>query len=145
MPGSSRSQTPPEAAGRVFTAAGLPQLAPVRVATQAAGAKSPAWPPLAVDKARYVGEAVNPAAVCEEPRTLAVYGTPKPEQMLRGTEGSNPVPSSGESIANLTIGANPIHRRRGSAWCLGWSRPSRVHLRCVSSGPEVREHVEMPG
>ena len=49
---------PPEAAGRVFTAADLPALTPVRVATQAAGAKSPAWPPLAVDKARYVGEAI---------------------------------------------------------------------------------------
>jgi aerobic carbon-monoxide dehydrogenase large subunit len=49
---------PPEAAGRVFTAADLPQLAPVRVATQASGAKSPAWPPLAVDRVRYVGEAI---------------------------------------------------------------------------------------
>jgi len=48
----------PKAAGRVFTAADLPALTPVRVATQAAGAKSPAWPPLAVDKVRYVGEAI---------------------------------------------------------------------------------------
>ena len=31
---------PPEAAGRVFAAADLPQVAPIRVVTQAAGAKS---------------------------------------------------------------------------------------------------------
>jgi len=55
---------PPEAVGRVFTAADLPQLAPVRVVTQAAGAKSPAWPPLAVNKVRYVGEAI---AACLAP------------------------------------------------------------------------------
>ena len=55
---------PPEGAGRVFTAADLPALTPVRVATQAAGAKSPAWPPLAVDKVRYVGEAI---AACVAP------------------------------------------------------------------------------
>ena len=48
----------PKAAGRVFTAADLPALTPVTVATQAAGGKSPAWPPLAVDKVRYVGEAI---------------------------------------------------------------------------------------
>ncbi len=55
---------PPEAAGRVFAAADLPALTPVRVATQAPGAKSPAWPPLAVDKVRYVGEAI---AACIAP------------------------------------------------------------------------------
>src|SRR5215469_4812136 len=55
---------PPEAVGRVFTAAELPRLTPVRVVTQAAGAKSPAWPPLAVDKVRYVGEAI---AACLAP------------------------------------------------------------------------------
>jgi aerobic carbon-monoxide dehydrogenase large subunit len=55
---------PPEAAGRVFTAAELPRLTPVRVVTQAAGAKSPAWPPLAVNKVRYVGEAI---AACLAP------------------------------------------------------------------------------
>src|SRR3984893_14103334 len=49
---------PPEAAGRVFAAADLPQAAPRRVVTQAAGARSPAWPPLATDKVRYVGEAI---------------------------------------------------------------------------------------
>lgn len=49
---------PSEAAGRVFTAADLPVLTPVRVATPVAGAKSPAWPPLAIDKVRYVGEAI---------------------------------------------------------------------------------------
>src|SRR6266404_452405 len=55
---------PPEVAGRVFAAADLPQVAPIRVVTQAAGAKSPAWPPLATDKVRYVGEAI---AACIAP------------------------------------------------------------------------------
>ncbi len=55
---------PPEVAGRVFVAADLPQIAPIRVVTQAAGAKSPAWPPLATDKVRYVGEAI---AACIAP------------------------------------------------------------------------------
>jgi carbon-monoxide dehydrogenase large subunit len=55
---------PPEARGRVFTAADLPQVTPIRVVTQAAGARSPAWPPLATDKVRYVGEAI---AVCIAP------------------------------------------------------------------------------
>ena len=55
---------PPEAAGRVFAAADLPQVAPIRVVTQTAGAKSPAWPPLATDKVRYVGEAI---AACIAP------------------------------------------------------------------------------
>jgi carbon-monoxide dehydrogenase large subunit len=49
---------PPKAAGSVFIAADLSQIAPVRVITQAIGAKSPAWPPLATDKVRYVGEAI---------------------------------------------------------------------------------------
>ncbi len=48
----------PEAKGRVFTAADLPRLKPIRIVTQAAGARSPDWPPLATDKARYVGEAI---------------------------------------------------------------------------------------
>ncbi len=55
---------PPEAAGRVFAAADLPQVTPIRVVTQAAGAKSPAFPPLATDKVRYVGEAI---AACIAP------------------------------------------------------------------------------
>jgi aerobic carbon-monoxide dehydrogenase large subunit len=55
---------PPEAAGRVFTATDLPQVVPVRVVTQATGAKSPSWPPLAVDKVRYVGEVI---AACIAP------------------------------------------------------------------------------
>src|SRR5262249_42827040 len=49
---------PPETVGRVFIAAELPRLPPGRVVTPAAGAKSPAWRPLAVDKVRYVGEAI---------------------------------------------------------------------------------------
>jgi aerobic carbon-monoxide dehydrogenase large subunit len=55
---------PPGAKGRVFTAADLPRVQPIRVVTQAAGAKSPPWPPLATDKVRYVGEAI---AVCVAP------------------------------------------------------------------------------
>ena len=55
---------PPDARGRVFTAADLPRIQPIRIVTQAAGAKSPAWPPLATDKVRYVGEAI---AACVAP------------------------------------------------------------------------------
>jgi aerobic carbon-monoxide dehydrogenase large subunit len=55
---------PPDATGRVFAAADLPRIQPIRVETQAAGAKSPSWPPLATDKARYVGEAI---AACIAP------------------------------------------------------------------------------
>ena len=55
---------PPEGRGRVFTATDLPQVTPIRVVTQAAGARSPAWPPLATDKVRYVGEAI---AACIAP------------------------------------------------------------------------------
>jgi carbon-monoxide dehydrogenase large subunit len=55
---------PPEAHGRVFVASDLPQVTPIRVVTQAAGAKSPPWPPLATDKVRYVGDAI---AACIAP------------------------------------------------------------------------------
>jgi carbon-monoxide dehydrogenase large subunit len=55
---------PPTARGRVFTAADLPRMKPIRVITQAPGARSPPWPPLATDKVRYVGEAV---AACVAP------------------------------------------------------------------------------
>jgi aerobic carbon-monoxide dehydrogenase large subunit len=49
---------PPEARGRVFTAADLPRIKPIRIAVHPTGAKAPAWPPLATDKVRYVGEAI---------------------------------------------------------------------------------------
>jgi carbon-monoxide dehydrogenase large subunit len=55
---------PPAARGCVFTAADLPRIKPIRVVTQAPGARSPPWPPLATDKVRYVGEAV---AACVAP------------------------------------------------------------------------------
>src|SRR3984893_13304711 len=55
---------PPEARGRVFTAADLPRIKPIRITVHAAGAKTPAWPPLATDKARYVGEGI---AACLAP------------------------------------------------------------------------------
>src|ERR1700726_700895 len=55
---------PPEARGRVFTAADLPRVKPIRVVSHSAGAKSPPWPPLATDKVRYVGEAI---AACIAP------------------------------------------------------------------------------
>ena len=55
---------PPEARGRVFTAADLPRVKPIRVTSHSTGAKSPPWPPLATDKVRYVGEAI---AACIAP------------------------------------------------------------------------------
>ena len=55
---------PPAARSRVFTAADLPRIRPIQVVTQAAGARAPPWPPLAVGKVRYVGDAV---AVCVAP------------------------------------------------------------------------------
>jgi aerobic carbon-monoxide dehydrogenase large subunit len=64
-----RSITVPSAAkGHVFTAADLPRIAPIRIVTQAAGAKSPSWAPLATDRVRYVGEAV---AACVAPSRAA--------------------------------------------------------------------------
>src|SRR5215470_9739645 len=55
---------PPEARNRVFTAADLPRVKPIRVVSHSTGAKSPAWPPLATDKVRYVGEVI---AACIAP------------------------------------------------------------------------------
>ena len=55
---------PGDARGHVFLAADLPHMQPIRVVTQAVGARSPAWPPLATDKVRYVGEAI---AACVAP------------------------------------------------------------------------------
>ena len=55
---------PPGVKDRVFTAANLPGIRPIRITMQAAGAKSPLWPPLATDKVRYVGEAI---AACLAP------------------------------------------------------------------------------
>src|SRR5712691_5285127 len=55
---------PPAAKGRVFTAADLPRIQPIRIVNQTPGAKSPPWSPLATDKARYVGEAL---AACVAP------------------------------------------------------------------------------
>ena len=49
---------PPELHGRVFTAADLPRIKPIRITSHATGTKAPAWPPLATDKVRYVGEAI---------------------------------------------------------------------------------------
>src|SRR5271165_2180830 len=57
-------KVPFDARRRVFTAADLPRVKPIRVVTQAAGAKAPPWPPLATDKVRYVGEAI---AACVAP------------------------------------------------------------------------------
>jgi aerobic carbon-monoxide dehydrogenase large subunit len=55
---------PPGARGSVFTSADLPRMQPIRIVSRATGAKSPAWPPLATDKVRYVGEAI---AACVAP------------------------------------------------------------------------------
>ncbi|HTT80868.1 MAG TPA: xanthine dehydrogenase family protein, partial [Stellaceae bacterium] len=59
---------PAAARGSVFTAADLPGMRPIRIVTQAPGAKSPSWSPLATDKARYVGEAI---AACVAPSSAA--------------------------------------------------------------------------
>src|SRR5215813_214947 len=55
---------PPEGRGRVFAAADLPQIKPIRVVSHSTGTKSPPWPPLATDTVRYVGEAI---AACIAP------------------------------------------------------------------------------
>src|SRR5947209_9301200 len=59
---------PPELRGHVFTAADLPQMQPIRIVTHAAGARTTAWPPLATDKVRFVGEAI---AACVAPTRAA--------------------------------------------------------------------------
>src|SRR5438128_7100563 len=59
---------PPAARGRVFTAADLPRIKPIRIVNQTAGSKSPPWPALATDKVRFVGEAV---AACVAPTRAA--------------------------------------------------------------------------
>src|SRR5205823_145857 len=56
------------AARPAISAADLPRLQPIRIVTSAPGAKSPAWPPLATDKVRYVGEAI---AACVAPSRAA--------------------------------------------------------------------------
>ena len=55
---------PPEMRSRVFTAADLPRIKPIRITSHATGTKAPPWPPLATDKVRYVGEAI---AACIAP------------------------------------------------------------------------------
>ncbi|HEV2335843.1 MAG TPA: xanthine dehydrogenase family protein molybdopterin-binding subunit [Stellaceae bacterium] len=59
---------PPEAKGRVFTAADLPGMQPIRIVTHAAGARTTAMPPLATDRVRFVGEAI---AACVAPSRAA--------------------------------------------------------------------------
>ncbi len=59
---------PSDATGRVFTAADLPRIKPIRIVNQTPGAKSPPWSPLATDKVRYVGEAI---AACLAPTRAA--------------------------------------------------------------------------
>ena len=52
---------PPGAEERVFTAADLPEMAPVRVVPEIPGFRGSDYPPLAVGKVRFVGE---PVAIC---------------------------------------------------------------------------------
>src|SRR6266571_1935022 len=59
---------PPELRGHVFTAADLPNMQPIRIVTHAAGARTTAWPPLATEKVRFVGEAI---AACIAPTRVA--------------------------------------------------------------------------
>jgi aerobic carbon-monoxide dehydrogenase large subunit len=86
---------PASSRGRVFTAADLPRIKPIRVATQAPGARSPPWPPLATDKVRYVGEAI---AACVAPTraeaedlaaTITIDYRPLPAVMCALTEGAS--------------------------------------------------------
>src|ERR1700732_1008267 len=44
---------PPAVRGRVFTAADLPDMQPIRIVTHAAGGRPTAMPPLATDKVRF--------------------------------------------------------------------------------------------
>ena len=67
---------PPAARGRVFSAADLPRIQPIRVFNQTSGAKSPAWPPLAIDKVRYVGEVIAACVAPSKRPSTAARGNP---------------------------------------------------------------------
>ncbi len=99
----------PEADGRVFTAADLPRITPIRVVNQSPGARSPAWPPLATAKARYVGEAI---AAC-------VGSTREEAEDLAGL-----VTIDFEPLAAVVDAASQARGRRSGARALGRQRLS---------------------
>ena len=106
MPGFARSPRRPRRKGRVFTAADLPRIQPIRVVTQAAGAKAPAWPPLATDKARYVGEAI---AACIAP-TRAPRPKTSPPRLSSITRCSTP---SSTRRATCAAAVTLVHEQWG--------------------------------
>lgn len=66
---------PPEARSHVFTAGDLRHVKPIHVVTQAAGARAPAWPVLATDKVRFVGEAIAACVAPTRADALDLAGT----------------------------------------------------------------------
>jgi carbon-monoxide dehydrogenase large subunit len=87
--------------GRVFTAADLPRVKPIRVVTQAAGARSPAWPPLATDKARYVGEAI---AACVAPTYAAAQ-----DLTNAVTVDFEPLDAVVDAVREMRGSSHPVH------------------------------------
>ncbi|HUB43984.1 MAG TPA: xanthine dehydrogenase family protein molybdopterin-binding subunit [Acetobacteraceae bacterium] len=123
---------PPEVRARVFTAADLPDIKPIRVVTQAAGARSPAWPVLATDKVRFVGEAIAACVGATRAEALDVAGAvaveyeplPAVVDAVRQRTGSPPGSPSGSppgsppgspSLVHDTFGDNLFQERTVSA------------------------------
>src|SRR5881394_536753 len=96
---------PPEARGRVFTAADLPRIKPIRVVTQAAGAKSPPWPPLATGKVRYVGEAI---AACIAPSRAAAEDIAEAVRIE-----FEPLDAVVDAVADMHGSRHPVHESWG--------------------------------
>ena len=105
---------PPDARKQVFTAADLPRMQPIRIVSHATGAKSPAWPPLATDKVRYVGEAI---AACVAPtraeaEDLAAAVTSRFRAARRG--GRRPPRARPRlAIGARSLGRQPLYRAHG--------------------------------
>ena len=72
-----------------------------------------------------------------------------PKNQASGTEGSNPLSSSGESGANLTFGANAIDGRRGCLASIGWDRINRLaqsfHTARACEVGQARRGLDMHG
>src|SRR5437763_4197372 len=96
---------PPKARGRVFTAVDLPRVKPIRVVTQAAGAKSPPWPPLATDKVRYVGEAI---AACIAPSRAAAEDIAEAVRIE-----FEPLDAVVDAVAGMHGSRHPVHESWG--------------------------------
>jgi carbon-monoxide dehydrogenase large subunit len=120
---------PPEMRGQVFTAADLPGMQPIRIVTQASGAKSPAFPPLATDKARYVGEAI--AARVADPRRGGRHRQCGRRRFrgARGRRRARRAARGGGPLVHEYWGDNPTERVVGRAT----SRRRRATRRSSSS------------